>query len=291
MRKNILYILSLLPLTLLLTGLDGCAGQGYNEIPFVEPVPSPAPVPEATKPTMPPMEDSLPGTEIVVPAERLIIRNGSISLVVNEVTEARDEIEEIALRLEGWVVSSNIYGEEENMRGNITIRIPNEQFDRTLSELRILAVRVTSETTNTQDVTEEYVDLQSRLANAEATEDQYLALLEQAKEIEDILNIYEALSGIRYDIEQLKGRIQYLEQTSAMSMISVDLTPALSLGPVVRPGWSANEALNSAIRGLTTFGQGLGTAFIWIGIFSPIWGTALGIAYWRHRRKGHQPKS
>ena len=103
--------------------------------------------------------------------------------------------------------------------------------------------------------------------------------------MEDILKIYDALSRIRYEIEQITGRMQYLEQISAMSQISVNLVPEVSLGPLVPPGWNASEALNSAIRGLTTFGQGLGTAFIWIGIFSPIWGTALGITYWRRRRR------
>ena len=101
--------------------------------------------------------------------------------------------------------------------------------------------------------------------------------------MEDILRIYESLSQIRYEIEQIKGRMQYLEQISAMSMISINLEPAL--GPLVSPGWSASQALNSAVRGLTTFGQGLGTAFIWIGIFSPIWGTILGVTLWRRRRR------
>ena len=136
-----------------------------------------------------------------------------------------------------------------------------------------------------KDITEEYVDLNSRLRNAEATEGQYLTLLARAEEVEDILQIYEALSRIRYEIEQIKGRLQYLEQISAMSLISINLEPAISLGPLVPPGWSANETLNSAIRGLTSFGQGLGTAFIWIGIFSPIWGTAIGVSYWRRRHK------
>jgi len=217
--------------------------------------------------------------------ERMIVRNGDISLVVENVTDARGEISQLAVRLGGWVVSSQISGEEEEMRGWISIRVPDETFDQAFAELRGLAVRVTSESTSSQDITEEYVDLQARLKNAEATESQYLALLEKAEEMEDILRIYEELSWIRYEIEQIKGRIQYLERTSAMSLISIDLRPATTGAPLVRPGWSASEALKSAIRGLTTFGQGLGTAAIGAAIFSPIWGTILGVLYWRRRRK------
>ena len=118
-----------------------------------------------------------------------------------------------------------------------------------MADLRALAVRVRSENVSTQDVTEEYFDLNSRLRNAEATESQYLTLLDRAGEGEAILQIYEALSRIRYEIEQIKGRIQYLEQVSALSLISINLEPATALGPLVPPGWSASETLNSAVRG------------------------------------------
>jgi len=224
-----------------------------------------------------------------IPVERIIVRNADISLVVRDVLETRDAIDALATSLGGWVVNSNIYDNDTEISGWISIRIPSEQFDQALAQLRAMAVRVSSESTSSQDITEEYVDLQSRLNNAEATESQYLTLLNTATEVEDILRIYEALSQIRYEIEQIKGRLQYLEQIAAMSLISINLTPEISLGPAVPPGWSASETLNAAIRGLSTFGQGLGSAFIWIGIFSPIWGTILGIALWRrHKRRQKQ---
>jgi len=248
----------------------------------------PAPPPEMPPPmpaVAPAPEEAGAGVLPPTAEERMIIRNGDMSLVVEDVTRARDEITQLAVRLGGWVVSSRISGEEEELRGWISIRVPDETFDQAFAELRGLAVRVTSESTSTEDITEEYIDLQSRLNNAEATESQYLALLEKAEEIEDILRIYESLSWIRYEIEQIKGRIQYLERISAMSLISIDLRPVATAAPLIRPGWSAREVLKSAIRGLTTFGQGLGTAAIGAAIFSPIWGTILGILYWRRRRK------
>jgi len=291
MKKLSLITITALTVSLLFaTGINGCGGEApQGGMSYPEPTVPTAPMEpgvstapgkwEAGGMELPPVSES-PS----VPEERMIVRNGDISLVVEDVAETQDEIAGLATRLGGWVVNSNIYGDEE-MRGWISIRIPSDKFDQALDELRAMAVRVTSESTSTQDITEEYVDLESRLRNAEATESQYLALLERAEKVEDILRIYESLSQIRYEIEQIKGRMQYLEQISAMSMISVNLEPAITLGPLVSPGWSASEALNSAVRGLTTFGQGLGTAFIWIGIFSPIWGTLLGITYWRRRRR------
>jgi len=217
--------------------------------------------------------------------ERMIVRTGDISLVVEDVINARDDIAQLALRFDGYVVSSQISGEEEDMRGWISIRVPDEKFEQALAELRDLAVRVKSESTYSQDVTEEYIDLQSRLKNAEATEQQYLALLEKATDVEDILNIYKSLSQVRQEIEQIKGQMQYLERTSSMSLISVYLEPEATVKPLVKAGWSALEAIKSAVRGLIIFGQWLVILAIWLIIFIPIWGTVLGIIYWRRRKR------
>ena len=215
----------------------------------------------------------------------MIVRTGEMSLVVEAVVDAQDEIAQLAVRLDGYVVSSRISGEEQDMRGWISVRVPADKFEPALAELRELAVRVKSESTDSQDVTEQYVDLKSRLKNAEATESQYLALLDKAIDVEDIIRIYDSLSRVRSEIEQIKGRMQYLERTSSMSLISVHLEPEATTKPLVQAGWSALEALKSAVRGIVIFGQVLGTIAIGLLIFSPIWGTILGIILWRRRRK------
>jgi len=182
-------------------------------------------------------------------------------------------------------VSSRISGEENDRRGWISIRVPDGKFEQALAELRDLSVRVESESTDSQDVTEEYVDLQSRLKNAQATENQYLALLQKAENVEDILRIYERLSQVRSEIEQLKGRIQYLENTSSMSLISARLEPETTAKPLVRAGWNIVETFKSALRGIVIAGQVIGTIAIWLLIFIPIWGTVLGIILWRRHKK------
>ncbi len=256
-----------------------------------------------TPPSMPPAPAPMaPGQEEVVyketgtgdlpssAEERMIIRTGEMSLVVKDVVDTRDEIAQLAVGFGGYVVSSRIWGEEEEMRGNISIRVPDDKFEQTLAELRELAVRVTSESTDSRDITEEYVDLASRLKNAEATESQYLALLEKAEDVEDILRIYDSLSRVRREIEQIKGRMQYLERTSSMSLISVHLEPEDTAKPLVRAGWSALEVLKSAVRGIVIFGQWLGTIALWLLILSPIWGTILGIIYWRRYRRKREAR-
>ncbi len=282
-------IIGLVLVALLLVPVS-CA-RAPEVVPMPTPTPEPAPYPQAVPPPMvipPATEGGEAYTTVVVPAteDRMIVRTGDMSLVVEDVTQASNEIAQLAVSFGGYVVSSSISGEEEEMRGWISIRVPDEKFDQALTELRNLAVRVKSENTSSQDVTEEYIDLEARLRNAEATEKQYLALLEKATDVEDILKIYESLSQVRQEIEQIKGQMQYLERTSSMSMISVSLEPQATAKPLVHAGWSALETLKSAVRGIVTFGQWLGILAIWLIIFIPVWGTILGIILWRrHRRK------
>jgi len=249
--------------------------------PSAETMPGVAPLPEREEAYDKAGGEALPSVD----GERMIVRTGDMSLMVEDVVEAQDEIAQLAVGLDGYVVSSRIWGEEQDMRGNISIRVPDNRFDQALAEFRNLAVRVSSESTDSQDVTEEYTDLESRLRNAEATESRYKALLEKAEDVQDILEVYEALSQVGREIEQIKGRMQYLERTSSMSLISVYLSPVTTAKPLVRVGWSALEALKSAVRGIVTFGQWLGTVAIWLVIFSPVWGAVVGIIYWRRHRK------
>jgi len=246
------------------------------------PMPAPAPAPMPAPAAYPKGETVY--YEEGVTEERMIVRNGEMSLVVEDVVAARDEVAQLALSFNGYVVSSRISGEEQEMRGYISIRVPDEQFESALAELRDLAVRVKTESTSSRDITEEYTDLKSRLKNAEATESQYLALLEEA-EVEETIRIYELLHRVRSEVEQIKGRMQYLERTSSMSLISVNLEPETTAKPLARAGWSALEVLKSAVRGIVIFGQWLGTTAIWLLIFSPVWGAIVGIIYWRFWRK------
>ncbi len=285
-------IFGLVLVILLLAPIAACSRAPESEIapmptpaPAPRPAPAPAPYPKAMPPPSP-TEIRQGGVDLPSTAEeRMIIRSGEMSLVVKDVLDARDEIVRMAERFGGWVVSSRISGREDGIRGTVSIRVPDEEFESVLAELRKLSIRVESERTSSQDVTEEYIDLEARRKNAEATESQYLALLDKATDVEDILRIYESLSRVRTEIEQIKGRMQYLERTTSTSLITVRLEPEVSAKPLARAGWNALEVLKSAVRGLVVAGQTLATIAIWLMLFIPIWGTILGIVLWRLRRK------
>jgi hypothetical protein len=292
MKKLLIGIAIVVSLALLLASVS-CAREATKESPpeegIIEPQPPVAVVPAAPGFLWGGDADEGRGTVVLVnedTEQRMIVRNGDMALVVGDVTQAMQAITQLAAGYNGYVVSSSISGEDDGMRGWISIRVPDDRFDEALAEIRGLAVRVEEESTSSQDVTEEYIDLAARLANAEATEQEFLALLDKAEDVEDILKIYNSLSQVREEIEQIKGRMQYLERTSSMSLISVYLRPEFEEKSPVPPGWNALEIFKSAARGLVITGQVLGTIAIWLSIFIPIWGTILGIILWRrHKRR------
>jgi len=200
--------------------------------------------------------------------DRKIVKTGYMTLEVSDITEAIAGITRVAKELDGYVVSSDQSGDKDITYGRIAIRVPSDRFNEALDRLRKLAVKVPNESTSSQDVTEEYTDLQAQLRNLEATEAQYLELLKKAEKVEDMLAVQRELSNVRGQIEQIKGRIQYLERTSDMALIEVNLQKTQ---PIDGTGWSALETLKSAIRGLANFGKALANIFIWLAIFSPVW--------------------
>ena len=155
--------------------------------------------------------------------ERMIVRTGNMALVVKDVPVAIDQITGMADGFEGYLVASNVWQENERLVGSITIRVPAERFNDAMKALRELAVDVSSESSSSKDVTEEYVDLSAKLGNLEATEAQLLRIMAKAETVEDILNVQRELSRTRGEIEQTKARMQYLERTSATSLIQVGL--------------------------------------------------------------------
>ena len=278
MTKRFKFPIPLL-LVLALTLTAACASAGTPSMPSM-PAPSEEWADEATGKSV--EEQGYPGREIPVDlnVERKIVKSGHLSLEVESVVTAMDEIASIADELGGYVVSSDKYETDEGPSANMNIRIPVEKFDQAFDRLRQLAIDVPHESTDSIDVTEEYVDLQARLRNLEATESQYLALLERAETVEDTIQVWRELSNIRGQIEQIEGRMKYLERTSDMSFIQISLSePGALAGP-----WSPSNAIRSAIRGLVTFLRGIVTALIWIGIFCWIWIPAL-VFYLRRRRK------
>lgn len=193
-------------------------------------------------------EGALPATNDL---ERKIIYNVDMTLVVNDTSAALNEIEQIAGEMGGYVSSSNLWRDEGHQRARVTVRIPADDLGKAMERFRALAVEVQSESMDSQDVTEEYIDLAARLRNEERTEQELLELLKSRSETgdtADILEVHRELTQVRARIEQIKGRMKYLNNMSAMATVQIDLIPNALAQPISVGGWQPQGTARSSIR-------------------------------------------
>ncbi len=201
-------------------------------------------------------------------SERMIIRNGELELIVRDTKAAQEEIAAMVAELEGYVLSSEGYAYDEgHMRINITLRVPAEAFNTAMARLRDLAVEIQRDGMSSQDVTEEYVDLQARLRAQQSKASRLEELMAQAEDTEAVLEIFRELSATHEEIERIKGRMQYLEKSAAMATITIYLMPDETVGPVEVQRWRPGGALKSALEALIETLKFLVDALIWLALY------------------------
>jgi len=204
------------------------------------------------------------GSGYALEVDRKIVKTGNITLVVGNIGDSIEAISKLATDFGGYVVNASKHETDNGQGGEISIRVPANRYDEALSSLRQMAEKVPYENTSSQDVTEEYVDLQAKLKNLEASEAQYLVLMNKAQTVEDMIKIQDALSNVRAQIDSIKGRIQYLDRTTDMSLIYISLQETQR---IQSKSWNPGETIKSALNGLITFGKVLVDVIIWLLFF------------------------
>jgi cytochrome c-type biogenesis protein CcmH/NrfF len=222
--------------------------------------------------------------------ERLIIRNASMDLVVEDTEAAVGQINALVDELGGFTVSSQMTSFDEGVRASLTVQVPAESLEVALTQMRALAEEVRRQSVSGQDVTEEYTDLQAQLRHLEATEARLLTFLDQAEDTEATLAVYGELRQVQSEIERIKGRIQYLEQSSALSTINVELTPDALARPISVAGWRPQGTLRNAVEALIRTLQFLVEALIWgmvyiLPVFLLVFGLPILVLIWLVRRR------
>lgn len=244
----------------------------------------PAPLPSESFPLLERdsmvLEQAQLGQTGIEDSSRLVIKTGTISMVVKDIEEAVRNITRHTEEKSGWVVSSSIAEEKEIPRGYIEVRLPAEFFGEAMIFFKGLAEKIDFESTQGRDVTEEYVDLEARLKNLEVTETQLLKIMERSGEISDVLEVQRELTRVREQIETIKGRTQYLEQSSKMATITVNLTLAKELLPVApAEKWRPNYVFQQAWQNVLVFLKGVSYFLIWLVTYAVIW-VPLGAIIW-----------
>ncbi len=196
-------------------------------------------------------------------AKRLIVQNATLTLIVKDTLSAMSDISRLATGLNGYVASSSTHTFEQGIQGSITIRVPADKLDTVLDSLHKMATEVRDEAVTGQDVTAQYIDLNAQLTNLQAAEIQLREIMSRTQKTDDVLSVYNQLSQKQGEIEQVKGRIQYLAQSAAMATIAITLTPDQLAQPVQIAGWHPEGVLKSAVEALIGGLQTLATIAIW----------------------------
>ncbi len=214
-----------------------------------------------------------------LPADRLIIRNATISLTANDVEKTLGELRALAVEKNGVVFQSSTSIKEDKTYANITIQVPSTSYDDTLNRLRKLnGVKVESENATSQDVTEEYVDLTAQVNNLKASETQLAALLAKATNVGEVLTVQKELGNVRGEIERRQGRINYFEKKAALSSIAITIAPVYAPAPPpaqAEPGFDAAKVFETAWAGSLKGLQGLFKVAVTLGVWA-IWLVPLG---------------
>ena len=172
-----------------------------------------------------------------------VISQASVSLNVSNVSTALNQVETMAQNLGGSVDNMNSSGAQNQQQANVTIRVPANQFLTALNQLQGMGT-VESQNINSQDVTQQYIDLQAQLTSAQLEEQSLQAILAKATTVSDEIAIQDQLTQVIAQVENLQGQINYMQNQVAMSTITVNLnTPQVSTGQA--PSGTLNVAVDN----------------------------------------------
>ena len=244
----------------------GAGGTGQlNPVPGV-PVPSVVP--------------TIQGPQVIRQAQLTIsVASGSFD---SKLTELRTLVEQEQGFIAGTAAQSDVTTNDPIRTGVITFMVPAAKFDETIDLLSKMG-QLKNEQISGNDVSAQYVDLQARLANEEAQRDAMLVLLKRAQTISDIIAVQTQIGQITGQIEELKGQIQYINQNTAYSTITVNMLEAGAPAQVVRQdSWGFATALSDAAHNFVATINYLVTG---LGAIGPIL-VLLGLGYLLWRRSG-----
>ncbi len=203
-----------------------------------------------------------------------LIKIATISVEVNDYKTSRPLILQTVQKYKGYISGESENRYSSQISNSFTIRVPKENFDSLLEEISTLAKEVTSKNVNLQDVTEEFIDISSRLRNKKEVEKQYLEILKSAKTIQDILAVNEQIRQIREEIDAKEGRLKYLESQTSFSTINLSVYQHLG---------TDYGFFNKIIDGIKGGWQGLLVFIVGLFYLWPFW-LILGAIFYFVRR-------
>ena len=219
-------------------------------------------------------------------SERKLIRTAELSLThLEDVEKTVGEVEKIAREAGGFVGSTSLSRYEDGgQHGSVTVRVPVAKFEQVLSKLRELG-RVECISTNVQDVTAEYVDLEARIRNAKREEQEVLKLFDRGGKLADIIQIEKRLSEVRETIERYEGSMRVMRDQVELSTITVQVYQKGEAAVPESRGYDIAYHFRSATRSLVLLLQGVFTFALYFVMVGWVFWLPLGLLIWFIRRR------
>lgn len=253
------------------------------------------------------------------PTGRMIVKSGDMSLQVTDLVDAIQRVGAVVAGIPGAYIaaSSTSYRAGPTptagplppvtaaqpaiipprpvpgQSATVSIKVPADSFDDAVRQLRGLGTPM-QENVSTQEVTEEFVDLDAQVKNLEATEQDYLKLMDKAQRLEDIIALQQRITDVRTQIDRLRGRMNLLQRRADLSTLTVTLVPPAQRSdtpPATAP--RPLQTLQAAWSHLGTLLQALLDVLIYVGVYTlPLVPFAAGYWWWRSTRTNrHAPST
>lgn len=177
--------------------------------------------------------------------DRKIIQVSTLTVSTDSVSQNFENVGNIAAGAGGYVASSTYGNEGDRQSASITIKVPGTAYNETIVKLRALG-DVTREESSSDDVSEQFVDLESRLRNLRATEAQYLEFLDNARDLNETLLMQDRINGVRAEIEQVQGRIDLLAKQTDFATITTHLVMPIAAKSQPSDGNNVGNPLEAA---------------------------------------------
>lgn len=191
--------------------------------------------------------------------EQKIIKSGDLRFETSDMEATYGSINQLVKKYKVIVQNDSEDKDDYTFSRYMTLRIPNEYFDLFIKDLSNGVEYFDRKNISVEDVTEEYIDVASRIKTKKALETRYLELLNKANKVSEMLEIERELANIREEIEAKEGRLKYLQNRVSMSTINIEFYKAMErkAGARVSFGTKFVNAIKSGFNGISTF-------FLWV---------------------------
>ncbi len=230
-----------------------------------------------------PVSESAPTTDVV---SRIVIKNTYLSMQVSKVVDVQKNIVKKAEELGGYMVSSNLSNPQDVPSATVIVRVPAKKLDAALAYFRSLSVKVISENLDGQDVTDQYVDLESRLATYNKTKEKFEAMLDKAVTVQETLEVEREIINVQAQIDSIKGQQDYLKKNAEMAKVTMYLsTDEFALPYAPTEAWRPEVIFKEAVRSVVGTVRWFAGLLIWLAVYAIIWVPILLVVLFIRRRQ------